>query len=217
MKKHITLFVLFFAYLSYAQSLTYQEAMDSNDPQLIAKFIKENPKHPKNGKLRYQLITLAREKKKSEKGARKSISVKDFRKGIAHQRENYNDSNSKFEFERLPSKTENQQNTYARRVGSRNTKTNSTEDKDKDVALLNHLFSNDKKKKNAYLQVKNLSKCPISLQIKGRKNYTLDIPAQKDGHLLVAKGTYTLSGKICHANYHQKKTLTKDVILKLKN
>lgn len=217
MKKYITLFVLFFAYLSYAQSLTYQEAMDSNDPQLIAKFIKENPKHPKNGKLRYQLITLGRKKKKSEKGAKKSISIKDFRRGIAHQRENYNDANSKFEFERRSSKTKNQQRTYARRVGSVSTKTHSTKDKDQDIALLNHLFSNDKNKKSAYLQVKNLSKCPISLQIKGRKNYTLDIPAKEDGHLLIAKGTYTLSGKICHANYHQKKNLTKDVILKLKN
>lgn len=213
MKKHITLFVLFFVYLTYAQSLTYQEAADSNNAELIAKFMKENPKHSKNRKLRYLLINLERKKKKSEIETNKSISVKDFRKGIARQRENYNDSNSKFEFERHSSKTKNQQNAY----GSVNTKTNSTEDKDKDVALLNHLFSNDKKKKNAYLQINNLSKCPISLQIKGRKNYILDIPAKKDGHLLVAKGTYILSGKICNANYHQKKKITKDIVLKLKN
>lgn len=81
----------------------------------------------------------------------------------------------------------------------------------KTVALLNHLFSNDPNRKEAYVQIENKSKCNMIVKISGKKFYNLDVKAHDQNFILVDKGTYTLTTNVCDAKYSSVKTITKDI------
>lgn len=81
----------------------------------------------------------------------------------------------------------------------------------KTVDLLNHLFSNDPNRKEAYVNIQNRSKCNLIVKISGKKFYNLDVKANDQNFILVDKGTYTLTTSICDAKYSSVKNLNKDM------
>ncbi|MCO7331802.1 hypothetical protein NHN08_04725 [Riemerella anatipestifer] len=85
----------------------------------------------------------------------------------------------------------------------------------KPVDVLNHLFSNDPTKKEAYLLVKNLSNCNITLKIDGNKKYNLDVAAHNENYILLDKGNYSLSASICNGKYLSNKLINKDMEVSL--
>ncbi|MDY3548818.1 hypothetical protein PG291_09415 [Riemerella anatipestifer] len=85
----------------------------------------------------------------------------------------------------------------------------------KPVDVLNHLFSNDPSKKEAYLLVKNLSNCNITVKIDGNKKYNLDIAAHNENYILLDKGNYSLSASICNGKYLSNKLINKDMEVSL--
>lgn len=95
------------------------------------------------------------------------------------------------------------------------TKAGSAEQSKKTADLLTNLFSSDPNKKEAILQVVNKSKCPLSVNINGKKNYTLSVPANGQNYILVAKGTYTIATSVCGAPYNKSKDLTQNVVITL--
>lgn len=81
--------------------------------------------------------------------------------------------------------------------------------------VLNHLFNNDPKGKEAYLQIKNQSDCNIRVKLEGDKSYYMDIPSKGESYILIPKGYYNLSTNICNAQYSSLKNITQDMQLKL--
>ena len=82
---------------------------------------------------------------------------------------------------------------------------------DKTVNLLNNLFSTDRNKSEVFVMVKNNSDCNLIIKVDGKKFFNLDVPKRGDNYLLVPKGTYKITTRICDANYYQStKNLTED-------
>ena len=94
-------------------------------------------------------------------------------------------------------------------AGKVNAKTQQTAD------VLNHLFSNDPNRKEAYLQIQNKSKCNMVVKISGKKFYNLDVKARGQSYILVDKGTYTLTTNVCDAKYSSVKNINKDMYVVL--
>lgn len=100
---------------------------------------------------------------------------------------------------------------------SKEQKATSSKDKSKKVEMLNHLFNNDPKRKDAALMIYNKSNCPLLLKIAGKKNFSLQVPAMGENYILLKKGRYKLSTSVCGANYIEVKNIQKDMQITLNN
>jgi hypothetical protein len=85
----------------------------------------------------------------------------------------------------------------------------------KTAAMLTHLFNNDPMDKEAYINIKNRSKCNLIVKINGKKYYNLDVPANGQNFLLVEKGEYILTTMVCDAKYSSLKKISKDIEIEL--
>lgn len=84
--------------------------------------------------------------------------------------------------------------------------------------LINHIFNDGSLKNNkVYITINNLSKCAITILFSGNDSYTLDISPQSLGRLLVSKGTYNISSKICNAKFNANRKITNDFEMSLNN
>lgn len=81
---------------------------------------------------------------------------------------------------------------------------------DKTVNLLNNLFSTDRNKSEVFVMIKNNSDCNLIIKVDGKKFFNLDVPKRGDNYLLVPKGTYKITTRICDAYYQSTKNLTED-------
>lgn len=81
----------------------------------------------------------------------------------------------------------------------------------KTAELLTHLFDTNPNKKEAYMHIKNQTKCNLVIKISGKKFYNLTVPANNDNYILLPKGTYKLSTSVCDAQYNSTKNLNKDM------
>lgn len=100
---------------------------------------------------------------------------------------------------------------------SSNAKTGSNSKNQGAAEVLTHLFNNDPKKREAYIQIENQSACNMIVKINGKKFYNLTVPANNSNYLLVDKGTYTLSTSVCDAQYSSVKNVSKDIVITLKS
>ncbi len=183
MKKNLLLIFLLMSVFGFSQSKYTTEQVDkSNDPQVIANFVKYNPNHPKTPGYKQKLYsiimagnsTAAKPKVETLSTNKLKSSVKkDVRSGT---------------------------------VDAHTQKT---------VDLLNHLFSNDPNRREAYVQIENNSKCNLIVKIAGKKYYNLDVPAKGQNFILVDKGTYTLTTNVCDAKYSSVKNINKDIAITL--
>lgn len=216
MKKISLVFCLLLTFFSFAQKKSYTELKERRNPEEIRQYINENPKDPINGKLRY-LLLLRREEIKNQKKEKKTYSIKDFRAKIAEKRAEYKTGDNVLGTERPDYRTDNRPvYTYENNVKTITSPSSNNNSEKEDIEILNHLFSTSKNKTKAYIEVKNLSTCPIHLIIKGQQTFSLNISSGEEGRLLVPKGIYTFSGKICSNNYSEKKKLTGDISITLK-
>lgn len=77
---------------------------------------------------------------------------------------------------------------------------------------LNHFFSNDRNKNEAYVLIKNKSNCNLVVKFEGKKTYfNLDVPKLGENYILVPKGSYKITTMICDAQYSSVKNLTEDM------
>ncbi|QOR73475.1 hypothetical protein IMZ16_08075 [Cruoricaptor ignavus] len=86
----------------------------------------------------------------------------------------------------------------------------------KTVDMLNHLFSNDPNKREAYVVIENKSKCNLIIKFAGKKYYNLDVKAHDQNYILIDKGTYTLTTNVCDAKYSSTKNIRQDIVITLK-
>lgn len=87
--------------------------------------------------------------------------------------------------------------------------------KNQTTDILNYLLNDNSKSDKVYVLIKNLSKCPITVNFEGRDMYSVDIQLLSYGRLLIAKGNYNVSSKICNAKYNASKNIVKDFQMSL--
>ena len=78
------------------------------------------------------------------------------------------------------------------------------------VNLLNNLFSTDRNKSEVFVMIKNKSNCNLIVKVEGKTFFNLDVPKKGDNYLLLPKGTYKITTKICDASYQSTKNIAED-------
>ena len=78
------------------------------------------------------------------------------------------------------------------------------------VDLLNNLFSTDRNKSEVFVMIKNNSNCNLIVKVEGKTFFNLDVPKKGDNYLLLPKGTYKITTKICDASYQSTKNIAED-------
>ncbi len=93
------------------------------------------------------------------------------------------------------------------------------EHKNKTVQILNSLFDNDPTSKESIVVIENKSKCNMIMRIEGVGNtkYRLAVPTQAEGSIVVQKGSYLFTTKVCGSDYASQKSVQKALIVSLNN
>ena len=93
------------------------------------------------------------------------------------------------------------------------------EHKNKTVKILNSLFDNDPNSKESIVLIENKSDCNMIVRIEGIGNfkYRLAIPSRAESSIVVQKGDYLFTSKVCGAQYASQKTIQKAVMVSLAN
>lgn len=93
------------------------------------------------------------------------------------------------------------------------------EHKNKTVKILNSLFDNDPNSKESIVLIENKSDCNMIVRIEGIGNfkYRLAIPSRAESSIVVQKGDYLFTSKVCGAQYASQKTIQKAIMVSLDN
>lgn len=93
------------------------------------------------------------------------------------------------------------------------------EHKNKTVKILNSLFDNDPNSKESIVLIENKSDCNMIVRIEGIGNfkYRLAIPSRAESSVVVQKGDYLFTSKVCGAQYASQKTVQKAIMVSLDN
>lgn len=183
MKKILYVLTFFLSLHISAQNYTVAQVEKTDDPKVVANFIKYNPNHQRTPEFKRKLYAMIN----SDKPAVAKPSVQPINK-----------------------------KEVATAIKKDVAKDGTVSEKNKKTAeLLTHLFNNDPNKKDAYIHIRNKSKCNLVVKISGRKFYNLTVPANNDNYILVPKGTYTLTTSVCDAKYSSVKNIQKDTEITL--
>jgi hypothetical protein len=190
---------------------TETDAENSSEARVVAGFLKQNPNHPKTDHFKKKLldIIMAAPSPSESKPLMASVGKDKVNTSKADNFSKPLASNTSLKSS-APERTVN----YAS-VGGVSKKAEPSEQGKKTAALLTHLFSNDISDKEAYVNVKNKSKCNMEVKITGKKNYSLSIPAKSENYVLVDKGDYQLATKVCNSPYTAFKKIDKDIEIAL--
>lgn len=163
------------------QKITAEEALKSNNQQIIAKYIIAHPNDPLASRLKIKLIHLIKSNAKSQPQPKPSV------------------------VESTPSEKEASvpRNPYIDKLFSRKMT--------KRERILDHLFNSNPQSKEALLSLKNKSKCPLIVKASGKGSHTTKVAAGDTGYLLLPKGSYTLHTAYCGKKFTSKRKLYRDI------
>lgn len=191
---------------------TETEAETSNEPRIIAGFLKQNPGHARTDFFKKRLITIIMADNSPEaKPTIKPIS-KDKIENIVNNSELNKGKNLGSNVKNTATPERNV--TYASVAGA-SKKAEPSDKAKKTASMLTHLFNNDPSDKEAYINIKNKSNCRLIVKISGKKYYNLDVPAKGQNFVLIEKGDYVLTTMVCDAKYSSLKKITKDIEIQL--
>lgn len=183
MKKIFYVLTFFLSLHISAQNYTVAQVEKTDDPKVVANFIKNNPNHQRTPEFKRKLYAMIN----SDKPAVAKPTVQPINK-----------------------------KEVATTIKKDVAKDGAVSEKNKKTAeLLTHLFNNDPNKRDAYIHIRNKSKCNLIVKISGRTFYNLTVPANNDNYILVPKGTYTLTTSVCDAKYSSVKNIQKDTEITL--
>lgn len=191
---------------------TETEAETSNEPRIIAGFLKQNPGHARTDFFKKRLITIIM----ADNSPEAKPTIKPLSKDKIEKIVNNSELNKG---KILASNTNNaaapeRSVTYAS-VGSTSKKSEASEKNKKTAAMLTHIFNDDPSDKEAYINIKNRSNCRLIVKISGKKYYNLDVPAKGQNFILIDKGEYVLTTMVCDAKYSSLKKINKDIEIQL--
>lgn len=190
---------------------TLEEAESTAEARIIAGFIKQNPGHEKNDKLKRRLVDIIMADNSAEaKPTIRPISKDKIEKIVSNSELNKGKDLASNTKTTTSTRTVN----YAA-VGSSSKKSGPSEEAKKTASYLTHLFNNDPNDNEAYINIKNKSKCRLIVKISGKKYYNLDVPANGQNFVMVEKGDYVLTTSVCDAKYSSLKKVTRDIEIAL--
>lgn len=185
MKQFFSFFLIFCFAFMFSQNYTVAQVEQTNDPKVIAAFLKENPGHPKSEEFKTKLVLLIT--KDNDPSAKPK--VKPLKKG------------------KLARDYSREQNRNSQSVPSASNK--------QTAQMLTNLFSTDPNKKEAIVQIKNNSDCNLIVKFSGKDFYNLNIPAKNQNYIMINKGNYILTTSICDAKYSSAKKIYGDIVISL--
>ncbi|WP_449400585.1 DUF6759 domain-containing protein [Chryseobacterium wanjuense] len=192
---------------------TESDAEATSEARVIAGFLKQNPGHAKTDYFKKKLIQIIMADNSPEaKPTIKAVSEDRIKQEILEN--NSLNSSKTIAANTTGTATPERTVTYAS-VGGASKKTGTSEQHKKTAAMLTHMFNNDPMDKEAYINIKNRSKCNLIVKISGKKYYNLDVPANGQNFLLVDKGEYILTTMVCDAKYSSLKRINKDIEIEL--
>ncbi|RKT00848.1 DUF6759 domain-containing protein [Chryseobacterium defluvii] len=190
---------------------TETDAESSKEARVIAGFLKQNPNHPKTDYFKRRLMEIIMADNSPE--AKPTITPMS-KKEVERMVNNNELNNSKTLASNTKSTTPERTVNYAS-VGTASKKSEPSEKNKKTAAMLTHIFNNDPMDKEAYINIKNRSKCNLIVKISGKKYYNLDVPAKGQNFILIDKGEYILTTMVCDAKYSSLKKINKDIEIEL--
>lgn len=192
---------------------TESDAEATAEARVVAGFLKQNPGHAKTDYFKRKLMQIVMANNSPEaKPTIKPISEDKIKQMVLDQNSlNKNKALASNAGSATPERTVN----YASVTGASSKKSGTSEQHNKTAAMLTHLFNNDPMDKEAYINIKNRSKCNLIVKINGKKYYNLDVPANGQNFLLVEKGEYILTTMVCDAKYSSLKKINKDIEIEL--
>lgn len=191
---------------------TEADAETTAEARVIAGFLKQNPGHAKTDYFKKKLIQIIMANNSPEaKPTIKPISEDKIKQMVL---DNNSLNNAKTIAANTNSSKAERTVSYASVSGS-SKKAEPSDQNKKTAAMLTHLFNNDPMDKEAYINIKNRSKCNLIVKISGKRYYNLDVPANGQNFLLVDKGEYILTTMVCDAKYSSLKKINKDIEIEL--
>lgn len=191
---------------------TENDAETTAEARVVAGFLKQNPGHAKTDYFKRKLMQIVMANNSPEaKPTIKPLSEDKIKQMVI---DNNNLNKSKAIAANAGAATPERTVNYAS-VGGASKKSGASEQNKKTAAMLTHLFNNDPTDKEAYINIKNRSKCNLIVKINGKKYYNLDVPANGQNFLLVEKGEYILTTMVCDAKYSSLKKINKDIEIEL--
>ncbi|MET3537379.1 DUF6759 domain-containing protein [Chryseobacterium limigenitum] len=191
---------------------TESDAESTKEARIIAGFLKQNPGHAKTDYFKKKLIELIMADNSPEaKPVIKPLSKEKIEKIVNNNELN----NSKTIASNSNNNTTAEKKVNYASTGSATKKTEPSEKNKRTAAMLTHMFNDDPMDKEAYINIKNRSKCNLIVKISGKKYYNLDVPANSQNYLLVDKGEYILTTMVCDAKYSSLKRINKDIEIEL--
>ncbi|WP_294248481.1 DUF6759 domain-containing protein [uncultured Chryseobacterium sp.] len=191
---------------------TESDAESTAEARIVAGFLKQNPGHAKTDYFKRKLMQIIMANNSPEaKPTIKTLSEDKVKQMIL---DNNSLNNSKTLASNAGTAAPERTVNYAA-VGSSSKKAGPSEQNKRTAAMLTHLFNNDPMDKEAYINIRNRSKCNLIVKINGKKYYNLDVPANGQNFLLVEKGEYILTTMVCDAKYSSLKKITKDIEIEL--
>ncbi|MCU7618353.1 hypothetical protein NZ698_14225 [Chryseobacterium sp. PBS4-4] len=187
---------------------TETEAETSNEPRIIAGFLKQNPGHARTDFFKKRLITIIMADNSPEaKPTIKPLSKDKIEKIVSNNELNKGKN--------LATTNAPERSVSYASVGSSSKKAEPSDKSKKTASMLTHLFNNDPSDKEAYVNIKNKSNCRLIVKISGKKYYNLDVPAKGQNFLMIEKGEYVLTTMVCDAKYSSLKKINKDIEIQL--
>jgi len=191
---------------------TESDAESTKEARIIAGFLKQNPGHAKTDYFKKKLIEIIMADNSPEaKPVIKPLSKEKIEKIVNNNELN----NSKTVASNSNNNASAEKKVNYASVGSTAKKAEPSEKNKRTAALLTHMFNDDPMDKEAYINIKNRSKCNLIVKISGKKYYNLDVPAKSQNYLLVEKGEYILTTMVCDAKYSSLKKINKDIEIEL--
>lgn len=189
---------------------TENDAEATAEARIVAGFLKQNPGHAKTDYFKRKLMKIVMASNSPEaKPKIKTLSEDKIKQMVI-------DDNNLNKGKAIAANADNERTvSYASVGGTASKKSGASEKNKKTAAMLTHLFNNDPMDKEAYINIRNRSKCNLIVKINGKKYYNLDVPANGQNFLLVEKGEYILTTMVCDAKYSSLKKITKDIEIEL--
>ncbi|CAD7808688.1 hypothetical protein CHRY9390_01872 [Chryseobacterium aquaeductus] len=189
---------------------TETEAETSNEPRIIAGFLKQNPGHTRTDFFKKRLITIIMADNSPEaKPTIKPLSKNKIEKIVSNS-----DLNKGKTLVSNTSGSSERNVTYAN-VGNTSKKAEPSDKAKKTANMLSHIFNHDPSDKEAYINIKNKSNCRLIVKISGKKYYNIDVPAKGQNYILIEKGEYVLTTMVCDAKYSSLKKIHRDIEIQL--
>ncbi|WP_294236404.1 DUF6759 domain-containing protein [Chryseobacterium sp. sg2396] len=188
---------------------TENDAETTAEARVVAGFLKQNPGHAKTDYFKKKLIQMIMANNSPEaKPTIKAVSEDKIRQMVL-------DNNKLNNAKTIAAAGTAGSVKMESATGSSKKSSGPSEQNKRTAAMLTHLFNNDPMDKEAYINIKNRSKCRLIVKISGKKYYNLDVPANGQNFLLVEKGEYVLTTMVCDAKYSSLKKINKDIEIEL--